>query len=383
MNDLVEKIMLLYLKHNLTLVCLEDVMKLINENLEDCKKFPTGKVQIMNMFREHRDLVDIFYFIKCTKCKKYSKAENKIAAKCSRCGNGIKFTETNYFVNLPVEQQIVKSIKENWSYIQNFAIDRDTEKTMISDAYDGEILRKILEKYRDSDVNILSLTINVDGANKFRSNTKSVWPIQLVQNYLPPSIRFLPQNVIVNGLQYVSSKDDDTDDLNFREFLLPLVNELNNLKTNIIQIEIDNENYSFKPIITHAAVDLPAKSKFAEMKQCGGYDRFGCFGYAIIKLQIIKNFIVHSCTFCEIPGEQVEVENLVVKKRVNKKASKKPNSETALAKKPKTFVRYVQGDYKIRDEVETLKKMLLASESNGQSIDGVKGKNPLIVNSKY
>lgn len=77
-NDLVEKIMLLYLKHNLTLVCLEDVMKLINENLEECKKLPTGKVQIMNMFREHRDLVDILYFIKCSKCKKYSKAEKKL-----------------------------------------------------------------------------------------------------------------------------------------------------------------------------------------------------------------------------------------------------------------------------------------------------------------
>ena len=165
--------MQLYLKHNLTLVCLEDVMKLINENLEECKKLPTGKVQIMNMFREHRDLVDIFYFVKCRKCKKYSKTENKSAAKCSRCGNGIKFTETNYFVSLPVEQQIVKSIKENWSSIQSFVLDRDT--TMISDVYDGEILRKILEKYRDSDVNILSLTINVDGANKFKSNKKSVW----------------------------------------------------------------------------------------------------------------------------------------------------------------------------------------------------------------
>lgn len=81
--------------------------------------------------------------------------------------------------------------------------------------------------------------------------------------------------------------------------------------------------------------------------------------------------IVYSCTFCEIPGELVEVENLV-KKRVKNKV----NSGTTLAKKPKTFVRYVEGDsYKIRDEVETLRKMLDASKSNGQqSIDGVKGK---------
>lgn len=257
-------------------------MKLLNETLEDCKKLPTGKVQIMNMFREHRDLVDIFYFVKCSKCQKYSKVENKSSAKCSHCGNGVKFSETNYFVNVPVEKQIVKSIKENWSAIQTFAIDREKDKSMISDVYGGEILKNISEKYRDSDVNILSLTINVDGANKFKSNSKSVWPIQLVQNYLPPNIRFLPKNLIVNGLQYVSSKDDDSDELNFREFMLPLVNELNSLKGKNIQIQIDNENYSFKPIITHAALDLPAKSKFAEMKQCGGYDGYVCFPFVII-----------------------------------------------------------------------------------------------------
>lgn len=82
----------------------------------------------------------------------------------------------------------------------------------------------------------------------------------------------------------------------------------------------------------------------------------------------------HSCTFCEIRGELVELENLATKK-VKKNASVEPKSGTSLAKKPKTGVRYVEGDYKVRDEVDTLRKMLLASESNGQKpIDGVKGK---------
>lgn len=166
--------MLLYLKHNLTLVCLEDVMKLLNEILEECKKLPTGKVQIMNMFRAHRDLIDVFYFVKCNKCQKYSKVDNKISAKCSSCGNGVKFTETNYFVSLPIEQQIVKSLKDNWSCIQKFTMDMesDTETTMISDVHHGAILRKVLEKYRNTDINILPFTINFDGANKFKSNSK-------------------------------------------------------------------------------------------------------------------------------------------------------------------------------------------------------------------
>lgn len=45
-------------------------------------------------------------------------------------------------------------------------------------------------------------------------------------------------------------------------------------------------------------------------------------------------------------------------------------------KKSKSFVRYLEGDcsYKMRDEVETLEKMLTASAHNGkQPIDGIKG----------
>lgn len=273
-NIFIEKIILLYLKHNLTLVCLEDIMKLLNELLEECKRLPTGKVQIMNLFRLHLDLIDIVYFVMCKTCRQYSQTSDKVGAKCSRCGITLKFTETNYFVSLPIEQQIIKSVKENWASIQKYELNKNSDPTMICDVHDGEILKTVYEKYQDSETNILSLTINVDGANKFKSNSKSVWPIQLIQNYLPPSIRFLPTNIIVTGLQYVPCKDDHMDELNVREFLLPLVNELNGYRKTNIQIELDKEVYSFKPIITHAAVDLPAKSKLAEMKQCGGYERY-------------------------------------------------------------------------------------------------------------
>lgn len=255
-------------------MCLEDIIKLLNELLEECKKLPTGKVQIMDLFRSHQNVMDVVYNVWCNKCRKYSKAGSKICAKCAHCGNALKITETNYFVSLPIEHQIVKSLKENWTHIQKYEQNKNTDPSTISDVHDGTLLKKLFEKYEDSDANVLSLTINVDGANKFKSNSKSVWPIQLIQNYLPPDVRFLPKNVIVAGLQYVPCKDDNVHGLNFREFLLPLVSELNIFKKSHIQIEIDTDVYSFKPVITHAAVDLPAKSKLAEMKQFGGYDRY-------------------------------------------------------------------------------------------------------------
>lgn len=346
LKDFIEKIVRLYLKHNLILVCLEDVIKLLNDRPNDLHKLPTGKVQIFDLFRENfPDLIDVFYFIKCGMCRNCTAVERKHKKdlKCCNCGSSLQTTETNYFVSIPIEKQIRQSIKCNWSYINKFDTS-DKGSTSYSDAHDGQILKSILNQYADSDVNILSLCLNVDGANKFKSNSSSVWPIQLMQNYLPPTIRFLPQNIILAGLHYTDSDDDSK--LNFRDFLLPLIKELCRLKLENIKIDIDKEKYEFKPIISHCAIDLPAKSKLQETKQFGGYD---------------------GCSFCEIHGESVLIQNLI---NPNKKSKKKEEK-----KKPKKYVRYLEesSSPKLRNEVETLEKMLAASKT-GKSIDGIKSK---------
>lgn len=113
---------------------------------------------------------------------------------------------------------------------------------------------------------------------------------------------------------------------------------------------IENQDYMFKPVITHCCVDLPAKSKIQETKQFGGYD---------------------ACTYCEIPGELVVIKS---SKSADKKGKKKQDK---IEKKPSEFVRYVEGDneHPLRDETETLKKMLIASSfSKKDDVDGIKGK---------
>lgn len=259
----------LYLKHNVTLECLTDWVKLLNTRLEDCEKLPQGKVQLLNLFRENCDLLDIFFFVKCDKCRKSTKTQpdQKKGLKCSHCDELLKTNETNFFVIIPIEKQIVQSIENNWAEISKFDTS-DKNSNSYTDVHDGAILRSVLKQYEDLDINILSLCLNVDGANKFKSNSLSVWPIQLTQNYLPPHIRFLPQNIILNGLYYYKSSDDA--ELSFHEYMLPLVNELNQLKRDLISINIEDEQFKFKPVITHCAVDLPAKSKVQETKQFGG-----------------------------------------------------------------------------------------------------------------
>lgn len=317
---------------------------MLNTRLKDYEKLPRGKVQLLNLFRENFDLAEFFFFVKCGKCSKSIKilsTEKKV--KCSNCDFLLQTTETNFFVIIPVEQQIIQSAQKNWEEISKFdSSERNTES--YTDAHDGSILRNILNFSDYSDLNILSLCLNVDGANKFKSNSLSLWPIQLIQNYLPPHIRFLPQNIIMNGLFYHKNGDNE---LNFHEYMRPLIDELNELRDRPILINIGDDSYKLKPIITHCAIDLPAKAKIQATKQFGGYQ---------------------ACTYCEIPGKRV-----LVKRSKN---VRKRNKHTSASNEPKYFVRYVEGDveFKERSEIETLKNMLAAAKLNGKGdIDGVKG----------
>lgn len=338
---LIDKIINIYLRHNTTLGCLEDIMDLYNEDREDCVKLPDKKKSILKLFSENRDLIRVVYMVNCDICKKTTKIDSESTEQLKCCDTILKKSETNFFVYLPVEDQISRSIKDNWSYIKNFDTNSSNGDSY-SDAHDGEVLKKILEQYKGSHVNILSLCLNIDGANKFKSNTVSLWPIQLLQNYLPPEIRFQTRNIIVAGLYYGKVK------LNCRNFLLPLVEEFNHLKKNPIKLNIESNDYTFKPIISHCAVDLPAKSMMQEIKQFGGY----C-----------------SCTYCKIPGEQVLIQKNPKQKK-SKTNQAKDNNEIHANK----FVRYVEGSetHELRNEVETLQQMLLASNSKDDQ-DGVKG----------
>lgn len=297
------------------------------------------------MFAEYRDLIEIYYFVKCNKCLKTVKIKSDTSEKMKCCDTILKKCETNFFVYLPIQKQLSQSIENNWSYIKDF--DTSSKEGIYSDAHDGKILKNILKHYENEDLNILSLCLNVDGANKYKSNKFSLWPIQFTQNFLPPQIRFQTHNIIVASLFYTESEKN----LNFRDYLLPLICELNYLKENNIAKTIEGQDYTFKPIVTDLCVDLPAKAKIQETKQFGGYQ---------------------ACTYCEIPGEKI-----LIQKSIDDKSKKKGKKQQ---KEPVEQVRYVEGseEYPLRDETETLKKMLLAS-STRTDVDGVKGKSDFII----
>lgn len=69
---------------------------------------------------------------------------------------------------------------------------------VIRDLYDGTIWNGM-----EWDDGIkMSLTMNADGAQCTKTTTKSMWMIQLYQNYLPPQLRYKRENILISTVHY-------------------------------------------------------------------------------------------------------------------------------------------------------------------------------------
>lgn len=229
---------------------------------------------------------------------------------------------------IPLKHQLVESIQRNWESIVLFKqINR--EENYISDIHDGHIFKKIETEFLHS-FN-LSLTLNTDGAKVFQSSTKSLWPIQLIQNYLHPRIRFLSTNIIVVGLWFGAGKPDVSN------FFFPLIKEIRKIhELGGFKIETLSTDIMFLPFITHCTCDLPAKAS------CQGLKR---------------NNAQYGCGYCKHPGVPLKNE-----------------AKTA------TTYRYVRQN--VTDELRTHTDSLVAlrklRKSTNSCIDGFTEVSPLI-----
>lgn len=196
----------------------------------------------------------------------------------------------------------------------------------ITDIHDCDQFKKFQQKYSKSIV--LPLVMNTDGAQVFKSSTKSVWLIQAYQCFLRPVKRFIPGNIIVAAAHFGPKKPC------MKSLFYPLLKELRKIQEEGgLVIEEGNRKYNLMPVIVGCCCDLPAKAEVQSLTLYSG--RFGC-GY------------------CLHPGESI-------KRRENNKA----------------VVRYVSGNYTSRSHenfVETYKKL----KPNAALINGIKGISCLV-----
>lgn len=121
---------------------------------------------------------------------------------CSDCSRELKLRETNFFTYIPTKEQIIESIRKNFSSIIKYNENVSVESDCIRDIHDGEIYKNLREEISKNDNGSmqtlsLSFVVNTDGVQNFNIGNDTLWPILLTQNFLPPNIRYLKENIIV------------------------------------------------------------------------------------------------------------------------------------------------------------------------------------------
>ena len=156
----------------------------------------------------------------------------------------------NYRVNYNFQPNIIKDVWDS-SNIKNLS------KRYIT--IDGKKLNfKHLEDKRES-----ALALATDGVKIFRSQTKSCWPIFLIDYLVPPQLRTKKSFIIHLGVIPGPSKTKQL----FHTFIEPVVDAFKLLQLGTEVYDSSNDEYFlYRGHITHIIGDMPAISKLMGLK---------------------------------------------------------------------------------------------------------------------
>lgn len=140
----VEKILMNGLKHNQPLTCIESSVKILNQAPGVKYQLPESKYKIKQSIEPTFEY-EMYYF--CKKCQLHSCFARKQVIKCSlvctHCGNSIKKEPNNFFIYIPLRQQLEASITKYWDSIFRFQNSYEKDENYICDVRDGSICKQI------------------------------------------------------------------------------------------------------------------------------------------------------------------------------------------------------------------------------------------------
>lgn len=268
-EDMIKLILVFYLKHNLSWQGLEDLLLMFN-TIFDKNTFPKSKHCFKKLFLTQTPEIHIC----CNRCNLYLGKKEDIVENitCINCNESFSIAKSKkFFVYYNIRDQI-KDILTSTKWEPGLQSSLESEN--ITDVHDGLLYKKFKEKHAD-EINI-TLTVNTDGANVFKSKKHgSLWPVQAIINELSPKIRFDWKNLILSGIWFGADPD-------MIVYLNPMIEEINYIAANPIKLDINGTTVLIKVSPLLFAVDSMARYLLQEKTQHNSYK---------------------GCSYCEHPGE--------------------------------------------------------------------------------
>lgn len=288
-EEAVLMILSFYLRHNLTWQALGDLLQLFNElRRMNVTKLPNSKY----LFRKALPPVDRYithYY--CKRCGAYVGEESDLLVsfpskdvQCSNCLYEFPMkskTKAAFFLQLKIEPQLRRVVNK---FSNHICCTSDVDGINYVDVTSGTYYKSV----KKAVPNLISLTLNTDGVNIFKSKKgSSLWPLQMVVNEIPPQERFKKEHVIVAGLWY--GNDPDMNFL-FQNF----VQEVHTINEKGVLIKSKNQTVSFNVRVLLLAADSPARAKVLNQVLFNGF---------------------YGCMYCLHPGSNRDRNNIVTAMR--------------------------------------------------------------------
>lgn len=245
-TDIISQVSELQIKKGFSRKATSEMVKLMNGMPETTVKLPIEPKSIWKLTKKK---LDYNILLICANCDEINQ-DNTVCA----CGQNIEMDskKNNFIVHFDLVAQIQRILDRNFDTIISYS-NRERAADVMTDIDDGNGYKKISEKLKH--VNILPFTMNLDGAQIYKSSSKSLWPVQLYLNFLPPNIRFLHENIIVSTVYFGQKKPNITD------LLYPLATEFDKFNDHPIALYRNHQFFNFVPVVIQCVCDLPARAE--------------------------------------------------------------------------------------------------------------------------
>lgn len=256
-------------KHNIVGEGIQQLLDMLALILPSEHKLVTTLHSYKTFFKNLKHPLKKHYY--CKHC--LFPVENIDSKFCSNsdCGKSFELSTANYFLEMPVINQI-RNLFAQHGFYENLAhrFNRKIDFGHYFDIYDGQLYKSYSENNGPlSKQENISFVGNTDGAAVFKSRNISVWPIFLVVNELPYKIRMKKENMILAALWFGSKKPV------MSTFFKPLLSSLRELANGITCYSPSIGNFISKAYLMCFTADLPARSLICN---CNPYNiEFSCW----------------------------------------------------------------------------------------------------------
>ncbi|KAG0444718.1 hypothetical protein HPB47_013467 [Ixodes persulcatus] len=270
--EAVALIMSFLTSENLTWSALDKLLRMVNAMFGvGSDVLPRSKYLFRKLWAPKTERV-VKYHYYCKGCGSLlDSTEHETTQVCAKCAMAFDLAKVKsdgcFFITMSLQHQIQQIISEtNQVLYENLVKLREEAQApsdIIRDITSGAAY-KHLQQTGVLEWTDLTITFNTDGSPLYKSSRSSVWPIQLIINELPPTVRF--DHCALAGLWFGSTHPD------MGLFMTKFVEEVTSLDT--VTWKNDSTVMTSKVHALCCCVDAPARAEVRNHTHFNGY--FGC-----------------------------------------------------------------------------------------------------------